>query len=125
MPRNCVHWENSEKSDYESWTPTSQNGKCLMGKKVTYLRRKANSECFNPDDMSLINTPEICECTADDYECDIGFFRNKFGACYLASGKDIDFTPPETCDKYYRVRKGYRKVANDVCEGGLIHQDYS
>jgi hypothetical protein len=75
--------------------------------------------------MSLINTPEICECTADDYECDIGFYRNKYGGCYLASGKEIDFTPPGECDKYYTVKKGYRKVANDVCEGGMIHQDYS
>lgn len=96
-----------------------------MGKKVSYLRRKAISECFNPDNFSLINNPEICACTTEDYECDIGFSRNRYGGCYLSNGLEIDFTPPDDCNTgYYTVKKGYRKVAGNKCEGGLEHRDY-
>jgi len=38
----------SDDSDYELWTP---NGKlspdCLLGRKVTYIRRKRLAKCFN------------------------------------------------------------------------------
>lgn len=133
MPRDCDHWDDPDKSDYEIWTPTNQDNKCLMGKKVSYLRRKASSECFNSDDLSLVNNPETCECTHDDYECDIGFTRDKDGNCFINQSKDLNFTPPKDCGSgkflyssigYYTVRKGYRKVAGNECEGGLIYENF-
>lgn len=81
LPRQCVHWEDRSKSDYEIWIPTNQNNQCLMGKKMSYLRKKPSSECFNTDGFSLINKPEICECTLDDYECNTGFVKDKYGDC--------------------------------------------
>jgi hypothetical protein len=59
---------NSKESDYESWSPNE----CFAGKKMTFIRQKDNVECFNQD----IDRPTIeyyCECTQNDYECDIGF----------------------------------------------------
>ena len=39
-------------SDYEYWTPKNFNGdKCLFGKKLKYLRRKREAQCFNPEDV--------------------------------------------------------------------------
>ena len=42
----------SDRSDYETWTP---NGKisptCLLGKKVTYVRRKRDAQCFNGEEF--------------------------------------------------------------------------
>ena len=125
LPRNCDHWEDPDKSDYEIWIPTSQDNKCLMGKKISYLRRKPNSECFNPDGLNLVNRPEICECTMEDYECDVEFVKNKYNECVLPNHKEIDFSPPETCNQTYNVKKGYRKIAGNVCENGVYHHDYT
>ena len=39
-------------SDYEYWIPVNSQGqKCLLGKRVKYLRRKREAKCFNPDDV--------------------------------------------------------------------------
>ncbi len=54
---------------YKNWTAT-ENPKvnCLLGQKVVYQRRRAQSLCYNGMDydrpISVIN----CSCTVDDYE---------------------------------------------------------
>ena len=115
MPRYCKHWENVDMSDYEIWTPVNQNNTCQMGKKTSYQRRKPNAECFNPDEFNLANKPEICQCSIDDYECDVGFIRTEEGICILPEMKEIDFSPPSQCSGVYIVKKGYRKVAGNQC----------
>ncbi|CAJ1348681.1 unnamed protein product [Effrenium voratum] len=39
----------SVSSDYETWNPSDGKNteKCMLGKQVTYTRRKQTSECFN------------------------------------------------------------------------------
>jgi len=38
---------------------------------------------------------EVCECTEENWECDLGFSRLADGPCELGSGKEIDYSPPE------------------------------
>lgn len=47
----CKNIENpgDSESDYELWSPNGAiSPNCLMGKKVTYARKKRESKCFNP-----------------------------------------------------------------------------
>jgi len=50
MVRQCERYEEPgiEDSDYEYWSPTNAAGeKCIFGKKVKYIRRKRNVNCYN------------------------------------------------------------------------------
>jgi len=122
-------------SDYEEWTPNDgrQNSKCLMGRSVTYVRRKADSECFNPDKFERPVTHEHCPCTQDDFQCDYGYERKKpdRNADQDKSGDVcvLSDTPPKHKDPFastaeqciggsYRITKGYRRVPGDRCIGG-------
>lgn len=42
---------------------------------MTYVRRKADKQCFNGEDYDRVIKREPCECSEMDYECDIGYFR--------------------------------------------------
>lgn len=35
----------------------------------------------------------------------------------------IDTSPPLECNGYYVISSGYRKIAGDVCEGGVEHNE--
>ena len=121
MPRRCVHDEYGD-SDYETWSPHSSTGKCINGEKMVYLRRKPERACFNSDEVEMVRRDAVCKCEAEDWECDIGFVREKeSGACVRSSdGKSGPFyEPPKKCVDFYKVRTGYRKVAGNVCENGV------
>lgn len=113
----------TEKSDYETWTPTAyEANSCLMGHRITYVRRKRQSECFNPQELEQVYSYKNCECTEEDWECDLGYERPYGkGACQPRKGKEQSFEPPEECDGYYTISSGYRKVAGNTCEGGVNH----
>lgn len=72
-------------SDFEKYTPAASllgKGQCLLGKKITYTRRKASSACYNGDEFERSSSIEICECQASDFECDFGFEKRSM------SGRD-------------------------------------
>ncbi len=48
-------------------------GKCLLGHKVTYTRRKREAACFNPQKLETAVTHDNCACTEEDFECDYGY----------------------------------------------------
>lgn len=63
-------------SDYEFWTPINyEENKCLFGKKIKYSRRKRDAKCFNPEELEKEVLMESCECTHEDWECDVGYHR--------------------------------------------------
>jgi len=111
-----------DESDYELWTP---NGKIspgsLMGHKTTYVRRKREAQCFNNEEWDRWYFFEICECTEEDYECDLGYSRKDLGPCMPDNGVEAKVTPPEQCDGFYYITQGYRKVAGDTCKNGVNH----
>merc|ERR1719421_1054691 len=67
----------SVSSDYETWNPSDGRNpdKCLLGRQVSYTRRKATSECFNGEKFERPVVKKNCACTEADYECEMGFGR--------------------------------------------------
>jgi len=113
--RTCVE------ADYETWQPSGPvkvNGKnCLLGKDVTYKRRKADSACFNAETRDVILKTEFCECTWDDWECDIGWHRSNGTDCVPESPVSRDV--PANCHGTYNISQGYRPTPGTACQGGL------
>lgn len=76
--------ENPEESDYEEWIPhTADEGGCLNGRKVVYVRKKPDRTCFNPEHYALFYVKDHCDCTNDDYHCDFGYSRNEDERCVM------------------------------------------
>ena len=118
----------TETSDYEAWSPNDGRAghECLLGKKVIYIRRKREAECFNGQDFERKSVVEHCNCTDEDYECDIGFARSAPGEPCNPIHADIKdhkhpdaFVPPEQCHGTFSISKGYRKVPGNVCINGV------
>jgi len=108
-------------SDYEQWSPNDgrAGSKCLMGRTVVYQRRKQEAECFNGEELERSTTKTMCECSEEDYECDLGYYREENSPCRPVP--DLELTA-ETClpgDEYYEVSTGYRRVAGNTCVSGV------
>lgn len=107
--------------DYEKWTPVEQitNG-CILGRKLTFERKKQFSECNNGRDYERPINISICQCTAEDFECDFGYEQTNEEKCKPASWFDVDrpvFDCPE--NQHFNKSRGYRKVGGDYCVGGV------
>mmetsp|Transcript_43514 Transcript_43514/g.85182 ORF Transcript_43514/g.85182 Transcript_43514/m.85182 type:complete len:845 (-) Transcript_43514:294-2828(-) len=117
-------------SDYETWSPSDGRlgGKCLMGHTVTYIRRKPEKQCFNPEMFERPTFVENCACTRHDFECDYGYEPE--AAVDESSSKCVEMKmSPKHADPFvlragdkcvgsYRVTKGYRRIPGDTCTGG-------
>lgn len=117
----------SVSSDYEMWSPSDGKNteKCLMGKQVTYTRRKQTSECFNGEKFERPVSRKNCECTQEDFECEVGFTR-PVGSTECRFADDGSIKIPLSCarnDHFFAT--GYRKVVGDTCEGGWQPQQVS
>lgn len=44
-----------------------------------------------------------CECTKEDWECDVGFERNGDGPCVSINNKPISYDAPKFCKNTYTV----------------------
>lgn len=111
----------TESSDYELWSPNDgrAGSRCLMGRHVTYIRRKREAECFNGESYEAVTEIENCECSPSDYECDVGFYKDRAGSCQRVESFEL---PAEVCeedDAYYEIFTGYRRVAGNTCVGGV------
>jgi hypothetical protein len=111
-------------SDYEKWTPNDGRGgkECLLGRKVTYVRRKQNAECYNGLDYERKVVVENCQCTESDYECDVGYERAGPGEPCVSStphGSVEVHNAPAVCHGFYTISKGYRKVPGNTCVNGV------
>merc|ERR1719454_2520057 len=93
----------SVSSDYETWNPSDgrsneKNGeKCMLGRQVTYTRRKQTSECFNGEKFERPITKKNCACTEENFDCEMGFAR-QVGALECKLTQDsaaVMETPPE------------------------------
>jgi Sortilin, neurotensin receptor 3, C-terminal len=114
----------SPESDYETWTPNGfVSAHCLLGRRVNYIRKKRDAECFNSEEHERWSIQEYCECTEEDWECDFGFYRKELaGNCVSQDSKEVNTTAPEECPDYYYITQGYRKIAGDTCVGGVSHE---
>ena len=126
--KRCKGYEEPDtpESDYEKWTPSRSDAKgCLLGRKVVYIRRKREVECFNGVEFERKNIVENCECSNDDYECDEGYYRpNLNDDCTLVNQNSDNFEgemhkAPEKCSGYFQISKGYRKIPGNSCVNGV------
>eukprot|EP00927_Polykrikos_kofoidii_P066198 TRINITY_DN61841_c0_g1_i1.p1 TRINITY_DN61841_c0_g1~~TRINITY_DN61841_c0_g1_i1.p1 ORF type:complete len:870 (-),score=172.66 TRINITY_DN61841_c0_g1_i1:108-2717(-) len=117
----------SVSSDYETWTPSdgratadgrAGNDRCLLGRQVTYTRRKQTSECFNGEQFERPVTRKNCPCTEQDFECEMGFSR-KIGSndCRVAD-ESLTQAPDKCTSSSFYMAVAHRKVSGDTCEGG-------
>merc|ERR1719174_2248100 len=116
---NGVWGAGSSASDYEVWSPTDgrQSGRnCIMGRELTYTRRRPTSECFNGEqyERKVIKNP--CECTEEDYECEFGFRRKVDSKVCEHMGQFMEGT---TCaSNGFIVLDSHRKVPGNGCTSG-------
>lgn len=55
--------QDCDKADYETWTPLSPTGGCLLGRRLSLQRRKQDAQCFNGIDHENAEVhEEICAC---------------------------------------------------------------
>eukprot|EP00960_Hanusia_phi_P077226 768667-Hanusia_phi.AAC.8 len=123
--RRCagINAPGSDASDYEEWTPADalRSGSCLLGRKVTYTRRKRAVQCFNGWDYDRRESKVNCECTRVDFECDFGFQMNEKKECArVPEMPEVGFGAPQDCNGYFVITKGYRRVPGDTCVGGTV-----
>lgn len=113
----------SVSSDYETWQPSDgrNSESCILGRQISYTRRKATSECFNGEKFERPTVRKNCVCTEEDFECEMGFAR-KVGSTECRPVDDSTSAPAgcTTSDFYYV--DAYRKVVGDSCEGGWVPQ---
>jgi hypothetical protein len=119
-------------SDYEKWTPNDGRAghECLFGRKIIYVRRKREAQCFNGLDFKRKTIVENCPCFEEDFECDVGFYRSAPGEPCSKRGQTGNNNqleiqkPPEICNNNYTISKGYRRIPGNTCVGGLNYDPY-
>jgi len=127
-PKECTgeNAPDAKGSDYELWAPydaAEGSSSCVLGRKITYVRRKRDASCYNGKDHESLKTVETCACEADDWECDFGwepvdpYGRGISHEC-VPAGPLPAAAPPTVCppNTQYAVSQGYRKVAADLCD---------
>ncbi|CAD7936774.1 unnamed protein product [Amoebophrya sp. A25] len=130
---NEVWSPGSVASDYVLWSPTDtkNSDQCLLGKQVTYTRRKPSAECFNGEAFERPVTKKSCQCTPEDYMCELGFTRNVGSMECGQVEVDAESTEGGELVVASECKAGassytpiaYRKVPGDVCDGGWVPQN--
>lgn len=115
------------KDDFKFWSPSSSDQpvmSCVLGRKETYQRRAASVNCYTGVDYDRPIKTEICPCDFNDYQCDFGFVREG-NPYHCIRDKSVTFYDPyaipNTCEPgaFYNRTKGYIKINDDECVGGL------
>ncbi|KAJ3065235.1 vacuolar protein sorting/targeting protein PEP1 [Podochytrium sp. JEL0797] len=121
-PRECVFVKGDDaKNDYEAWSPTGEKvgeDSCMLGQQIQYYRRKSDRECHSKGFYEApITLVKACQCTIDDFTCDIGFAMNSTNQCQQNTGYT---TPTPACvSGQLKYTTGYVKIKNTKCVGGV------
>lgn len=109
-------------SDYQTWTPKDgrTGDDCILGRKVTFTRRKPTSECFNGRNFARPVERKNCTCTERDYECEFGFTRAINSLECVP--EDPELTHEECTSSGIFFVNAYRKIPGDTCVGGWTPQ---
>ncbi|KAL6770526.1 hypothetical protein ACKKBF_B31605 [Auxenochlorella protothecoides x Auxenochlorella symbiontica] len=106
-------------ADYEDWAAPAP-GTCLLGRRLTLTRRRADAACFTPPGRAApAPREERCACTAaDDTECEYGFRRSWGGN---ASCEALPGLEAASCERwgngvYEASHTHLRLVHGDVCD---------
>jgi photosystem II stability/assembly factor-like uncharacterized protein len=122
--RECVHDKsNTDRNDYEEWTPSGENEEgCLNGRQMVLIRKKPDRKCYNADQFVNYYIKKSCPCTESDYHCDFGFIKNEAGQCIPNPEEpQLHNAQPLLCHEFFYVTSGYRKNLESGCSGGVEH----
>lgn len=110
-------------SDYEVWSPFNAHH-CVLGTKTLFLKRKSDADCVNGLEFERPVSTEVCECTDEDWECDVGFLRTS-GACerqgFSTETEEIE-AQMANCVDFIVIRSGYRLIPGSKCIGGVQYK---
>jgi len=111
-------------SDYEWWSPSDgrTGSKCLMGRTVSFTRRKQAAECYNGEQFERYAVKEACLCEFGDFECDIGYMRRGSSPCEPIPSYPFGLETCQAGESYKEVSSGYRKIPGNSCEKGISAQ---
>jgi hypothetical protein len=87
---------------------------------MTYVRRRAEAECYNGLTLERSTFATNCECKESDYECDLNFYRDaKSNHCVPV--EESARVEDEECSyqDFYEIPTGYRRVSGNTCIGGI------
>ncbi|XP_006875381.1 PREDICTED: VPS10 domain-containing receptor SorCS2, partial [Chrysochloris asiatica] len=120
FPRPCIE------DDYDSWELSDLQGdRCIMGQQRSFRKRKPTSWCIKGRSFTSALRSHTCECRDSDFLCDYGFERalssEPDASKCLANFWFDPASPPDDCavGQTYISSPGYRKVASNVCKGGV------
>eukprot|EP00760_Papus_ankaliazontas_P015382 PhM_4_TR16491/c0_g1_i1/m.21344 len=119
-----AHGSCDRDTDLETFVPKAYNSQCLLGRKLTYYRRRSGGALceLTAQNAALVDSPTIenCTCTDDDFQCDYNFHRVN-GRC---KSRYVWYSETKFCgsDGFWHEYQGYTKVSGDTCSGG---SDYS
>lgn len=113
--------------DYKFWSPANEEHpviSCVLGLKETYQRRSMRTNCYTGLNYTRPVRTEICPCDASDYQCVYGFTRSGSPYQCIRDKAVADYDPyavPSICKsgEFYNRTKGYAKISDDECRGGL------
>jgi len=97
---------------------------CILGEKLSIIRRKQSSACFNGQDFDVIRMMKPCDCIEEDFGCDLCYERqdpdDSTSKCVRSRTCDIDVDKePDVCNGFWNKTQGYQKVPGTRCTGGL------
>ncbi|XP_065883529.1 uncharacterized protein [Dysidea avara] len=105
-------------NDYTTWIPTDGRlgDRCVLGERIVYRKRKPGRCCHTGSDYWNPISVSTCQCSIEDYGCDLGFRRSTSSLCVPVSY--YPNTIPKSCatDDHYTVSSGYRRIAGDTCQ---------
>eukprot|EP00828_Plagiopyla_frontata_P043587 TRINITY_DN6856_c0_g1_i1.p3 TRINITY_DN6856_c0_g1~~TRINITY_DN6856_c0_g1_i1.p3 ORF type:complete len:162 (-),score=25.71 TRINITY_DN6856_c0_g1_i1:156-641(-) len=89
-----------------------------MGRRITYIRKKPTSLCFNAKNVKKTFKIKHCRCTEEDWQCDIGY---KYNEINKTCTKTIQRPHKQKCTLYTIIPSGFIKTAGNTCKGGIQH----
>ena len=114
-----LHERKCKDKDFEMWNArVNEKGEpiCIMGRKQSYRRRKADADCFIDEEFKdPVPKFESCPCTEEDFECDYNFVRSKDGSCVPAGTMPVPAGACKDGDKTYKGSSGFRLIAGNGC----------
>jgi photosystem II stability/assembly factor-like uncharacterized protein len=120
---DSMHERKCEKDDFETWhAREDEEGKpqCIMGRKQSYRRRKADADCFVDEEFKDPEPIwETCACQARDYECDFEFVPEGEGndkKCVPAKGLTIPEGKCKNEDDTFKGPSGWRLIPGNECD---------
>jgi len=106
-----------QQDDFEMWSPTDENNKCVMGVSKNYKKRKTGHTCYFGQDYNPFVSETVCACTVEDYECDYCFYRAELTSPCTLECDQVNLPPaPAECQGTYEADIGYRLVDNTKCD---------